>query len=115
MKCVFCQQPCDPFYFEDIQIINPRKPNQHKLRIEECKGHPWRVEYNIYDDGLLKYTFFVPFKSKIWQFLYLVSPIYALKSFSIICDEKTVFYLDYFPNITPDNAFDKLPTLLTFL
>jgi hypothetical protein len=115
MNCKFCNQPCNALFHEDIQIVNPRRPNQHKLRVAECRNHPWSVEYNIYDDGMLKYTFFVPFKGKIWQFLYLVSPIYALESFSITCEDKTVFYLDYFPNITPDNAFDKLSNLLVFL
>lgn len=116
MNCVFCHRPCRSAFTEAVQLIGVLKaPGRTEMRIEECRNHPWVVEYTIYNDGLLKYTFFVPFKGKNWLFAYLITQVYSLKTFVIICGDETLLDLDYFPNITPDNAFDKLPTILTFL
>jgi hypothetical protein len=119
MKCYFCQQEC---------VINKTTSVISGL----CSRHEHVINYYMWADepeGALEWVFNITYKEKLFSFSYgmglsgLDNGVYFdLSALELITmsngDEmsklSTILELDFIPDITPENALDKLPTLLVF-
>lgn len=95
MRCKFCPN----------KKISQLGPNLYNCG--NCKAY-----YDFRDDILIQYFHYFTYNEKIYSMHFRMYPIKF-----VICDEYRfpILTWDYFPNLTPHNIMDKMPTILTFL
>jgi hypothetical protein len=108
MNCKFCHQPCQKSPVDESAIS-----------IERCYNHPHVVKamyYKDQPDEMIDFMFVVLYKERKYVFTFGTYHNLEIHSsyFELSCDGKWIFDMDGSPDITPENALDKLPTLLTF-
>lgn len=114
MKCKFCQQECTV----SVQAVS--------IVVEACDRHPHRVTFYHYIDDpegtdyTTNWEFKVYYENKYWVFTYGVYD--SGKKYLQVRPEgmsRTVLnsraiHFDSFNGITPENALQKLPLIITF-
>lgn len=107
MNCKFCYQPC----------ISSSTP-ESSVQIERCYNHPYTVKHLYLTDNPshLEYIFTVPYKGHRYNFNFSELDIPSLSPYCLEVSSESQMFLsiDEIPNITPENALDKLPTIITF-
>ena len=116
MNCVFCQREC----IEIVEKYIRKNPVKWK-----CNNHPFSVVYWKYTGKdrkyNLRYDFYVKHNGKTYKFYFQVedSPSMQIipgtrEYFCINWTYKCIVQFAYLPNITPENAMQKLSTILLF-
>lgn len=105
MNCKFCGQSCT------------RTPvDESALHIERCYNHPYTVKSLCYKhdpDWGQDFMFVVIYKERKYVFTFSSSSDYG-QYFELSCDGKWIFDMDGFPDITPENVLERLPTMIVF-
>jgi hypothetical protein len=106
MNCFFCSQPCILDFTSEYDGSS----------IEICSHHPYPVNHYIYP-GKQQPTcgFRVPVEDKIWFFNFIGNRFWLVQT-EIKPYPKTsrAITIDNITGITPENALQKLPLLITF-
>jgi len=112
MKCYFCQREC-----KNRDSVPPPSWAQ----VCWCPNHPRTVIYHFYKNSQIKtfdFEYYYIYNEVAYRFGYVVNAGENNQDnyFSVerLIDDKLIVYFDFIPNITPENAYDKLPTLLVF-
>ncbi len=115
MKCMFCHKDC-----------KIDKETTDKIVVTEvCSNHPHDVRHYYFLKQKaclikLSYEFSVARNGTFYNFTYhhTQSDVYMViweGDYHEPWNKRIVIEFDYIPNITPENASEKLPTILTFL
>lgn len=112
MNCIFCP---------DIELFIERGQNSDNiLHLRLCTACP--TKYWFEGNRLLDYSFTTIYNGRYYLALFFCLKIQLLDksfpSFKLYCSEnpsKNILELDYLPNITPHNIFNKLSKLLAFV
>src|SRR5574337_138452 len=114
MKCDFCQHNCIHAEYDGIW--------GRDLSVWECINHPHTVKYYTRLTEIT-YKFVTTITCQYQQQTYRIHFFHALNNqFRIDVDNPppkkggiVVMELPFFPDVTPENVLQKLPTYLTFL
>jgi hypothetical protein len=102
VKCLFC--------FEECLVLR-----QDSIIVEICNKHLNKVRYYYYADlyDEITYSFEVDYQNRLWYFLFEnISGVVTLYISSTKSNSDII--INNATNITPENALQKLPLIITF-